>query len=1017
MLNFAKGELTPAMYARTDTAGYQAALRKAKNMNVLRQGGVQNRPGTVFVSTVKDSSKRTRLIPFVFGTDQTYVLEFGNGYMRVYKNGLKVRVEIGNPDVVSVTLPNIVEVTGHGLANGTTISFTGMEVSIPALAPEVEFLVDNANVNDFEITYPDGSPVNMVPTGFPYTGGGLVLIPYEIVSPYTEAQIPDIQFVQSRNVLYMVQKGHPPQKLTRNADDDWEFSELLFTPDSPAPTAMSLHYYTAFPSTVVATFPALPAVPGNTGAYAGQPLATPGSEYTQFPADANFAEPEYIVTAVDQDSGIESQPAPGCRGFFFGFASPPSYQSIYSSNVQQRSIISTTSANPMVATISNPVLLQADYRDDDIVRITGTGNTQLDGKVFKINVISPTQIEFPDIDATALPSLAGLMVGLITRGNTLVLAAAYDEPFYGAPGYFSRGPLHVQWGAPAVAGNYVYNLYKRASNGDFGLLASTTDLIFGDTGLVEPDTTKQPKEYINFTGGSNWPSVIGAYQQRLLLANTTDKPETIWASAIGDFEEFSPRPNSAADDEPFNFQIYGRDANPVRHLIDLGSLVVLTDRGEWNIQGGASGALTPTEINARQQGYYGSSKLTPIVVGRNLIFLQARQSKIRELFPDFTVSGFRGGDLSIYSNHLFDGFTFVDMCYKQEPSSQVWMARSDGKFLSMTYIPEEQMVAWTPHETDGEIEALCSVPEGIEDVVYAIVRRNISGIQWRFIERMSSRFISDIVQSNFMDSTLFYDGRNTRDIVFAVGGTPTNSFPVLLTANGPTPQLFTPGMVGDAIIFTFTTGKTIRFVLEEYFDSQQMNARAERSTTAEELAEIIAGEATWALAVDEVHGLWHLEGKEVSVYADGAVVHSASEGYVTVVDGSITLNKQYAYIRVGLPYFSDVETLDIDSGAPGSTGADKLMFTSKLSLQVLETRGVYAGTVEPTGDDPLQNLTEFPGRLAQDFGSTPDLKTGIMMKAVDARWAFGGRVFIRQVDPLPMTILSIIPAGLFPVGG
>ncbi|MCL7707073.1 hypothetical protein M8368_27265, partial [Enterobacter kobei] len=69
---------------------YQVALRKCDNFIVRQYGGVENRPGTRFVGQAKYSNKKCRLIPFQFSTVQTYALEFGDGYMRVIKDGAYV---------------------------------------------------------------------------------------------------------------------------------------------------------------------------------------------------------------------------------------------------------------------------------------------------------------------------------------------------------------------------------------------------------------------------------------------------------------------------------------------------------------------------------------------------------------------------------------------------------------------------------------------------------------------------------------------------------------------------------------------------------------------------------------------------------------------------------------------------------------------------------------------------------------------------------------------------------------
>ena len=84
--NFTAGELSPLLYARTDLAKYANGAKTLLNAIVQPHGGVTRRPGTRFVATVKDSSKPVRLAPFQFSTEQAYVLEFGDRYLRFFRN-------------------------------------------------------------------------------------------------------------------------------------------------------------------------------------------------------------------------------------------------------------------------------------------------------------------------------------------------------------------------------------------------------------------------------------------------------------------------------------------------------------------------------------------------------------------------------------------------------------------------------------------------------------------------------------------------------------------------------------------------------------------------------------------------------------------------------------------------------------------------------------------------------------------------------------------------------------------
>lgn len=84
--HFDGGELSPLLYGRVDSDRYKGALALCKNWIATLQGGLPRRPGTMFIDAVKDSTKKTRVIPFKFSTTQAYMLEFGNNYVRIYAN-------------------------------------------------------------------------------------------------------------------------------------------------------------------------------------------------------------------------------------------------------------------------------------------------------------------------------------------------------------------------------------------------------------------------------------------------------------------------------------------------------------------------------------------------------------------------------------------------------------------------------------------------------------------------------------------------------------------------------------------------------------------------------------------------------------------------------------------------------------------------------------------------------------------------------------------------------------------
>lgn len=95
--NFAAGEFSPRMRGRTDFNRYRNAVAQQLNFTTMLQGGATRRPGTHYVAPVKDSADSTRLIPFSFSTGESYILEFGDLYVRFYRDGAQLESAPSTP--------------------------------------------------------------------------------------------------------------------------------------------------------------------------------------------------------------------------------------------------------------------------------------------------------------------------------------------------------------------------------------------------------------------------------------------------------------------------------------------------------------------------------------------------------------------------------------------------------------------------------------------------------------------------------------------------------------------------------------------------------------------------------------------------------------------------------------------------------------------------------------------------------------------------------------------------------
>ncbi|EPY03488.1 phage protein [Magnetospirillum fulvum] len=358
-------------------------------------------------------------------------------------------------------------------------------------------------------------------------------------------------------------------------------------------------------------------------------------------------------------------------------------------------------------------------------------------------------------------------------------------------GWPAGGKVTISW--TAVTGCTQYKVYKN-DNGIYGFLGVTESTSFNDKNVTADVSLTPPGSRNPFTGAGTYPSTVEFYEQRLYWASSDTAPRTVWGSVVSSFTNLNvSRP--ARDDEAVTFTIEGGQVNEVRHLIPLGDMIALTSDAEWRVSGGGSGnPITPSSIKVKPQSYCGASHVRPIVIGNTILYVQDKGSIVRDLAYKLEVDGFTGSDLSVLSNHLFEGRQIVDWAYAQVPHSIVWAVRDDGVLLGLTYMREHEVWGWHRHDTDGAFESVCVVSEGAEDILYAVVRRTIGGQTRRYIERLHERSWQSIEDAFCVDSGLTYSGAPVTT-VSGLDHLEGKTVAILADGDALTPQVVSGGKV------------------------------------------------------------------------------------------------------------------------------------------------------------------------------------------------------------------------------
>lgn len=855
---FTAGELSPALWARVDLAKYQGGLKIAKNVFVHAHGGASNRSGFEFMGRTRGSAPAV-LIPFIFDaeTNQTYNLEFSNQRMRVYRAGFPVLNAAKTITAVSQASAGVVTSAAHGYSNGDEIVVAGI-AGMTGLNNR-NFIVRNATTNTYSLEDLHGNPVNT--TGMPaYGSGGTARRLYEITTPYATAHLSKLVFAQESDVMYLTHQDYAPRKLSRLADDNWTLAIPTFAPAMARPANLTASAY-----------------------------------YKRQSGDS--ANLEYKVTSLSA-TGAESA------------ASSSVTVNVQYENEDGRRVRLTWGA---VTGAENYRV----YRSDDAIGILAdTPNNSIELEQTQYVGDGHPVPSVADSGAPATPTgLAGSIVfGKLLRYKVSAISDDTGEESLPSTAVSVRNDMSFQgnsnslfWDAVPGAGSYV--LY-RLDNGRYGYIGTSETLTFVDENIT-PDLSSGPQEGNNpFNSADNYPACVNFFEQRLAMGGTKTVPSGVWLGQSANYENFgSASPVKASD--AITFRIRSREKNEVRALIETRGLGVFSSAAEFTVSGGSEDFLSPSNVNVKRQGNRGSSSLQPIAVGDVMLFSRARGGVVQDFSYEFANDNFVGRDLTIMSRHLFKNRKIVSWAYAQAPYSIVWAILDNGMCVSLTYLREHDVWAWTRHETDGFFEGVNVVPEGEEDAVYFIIRRTVGDNSQRYIERMHTRTFAESKDAFFVDSGLSYEGSP--------------------------------------------------------------------ATT--------------------ISGLHHLEGRTLVALADGNVVKG-----LIVTNGAITLPNAASVVHAGLAYEAMLKTLDIDLGMVQGLGSTqgRQKSVGSITLRVEETRGIWAGPSET-------KLTELKQRQFENWDEAIRLATGDVEITPTPDWTKGGTMVIKQFDPLPMTILAILP--------
>lgn len=988
-VSFSAGEVSPPLYARTDLARYSIGARTVRNFVPMRQGGVTNRPGTEFVSKTFNQNQSVRLMPFIFnqtGDGQSYTLEFGDHYIMFYQNGGNVTYSPVAITGVTKANPAVVISPAHGLSNGDFVFISGVH-GMTTLNNDF-FFVYNVTANTFSLKdlnpFVYGQPVDSS-TFSAYTFGGTVAKLLRIASPYAQSDLDTLAHGQSGDILTIVHPSYPIQELRRASSLSWSITS--------------------------------------------QPLQNVGplQNASVFGGGAGINQYFYYVTGVDKEGD----------------------ETVLSS------IIAVTSGLTAARGPSNPI----------IVSWVPVGTQAVYYKVFVSVVLGgvpgyigkTTQLSFTDIgvdpDFSQQPPVLNSKIGIGAGNYPSCVGFVQQRRCFGAT---NNNPLGFWMSRTGSYDNFNIESVPDDSSPIFGSLAGEevnklnhiTELKFmlmltagaelfvqgNGSGVVTPSAVNASTQ-----------SQYGSSPLKVLKAGSN----LIFNQALG----------SAIRDFAFDFAIDGYRGNDLTifasHLFDGYEIV------DWCYQ------KVPDSIiwAVRSDGV-----LLSCTYIREQEVLAWAKHDLRGGFAEKVTAIPENGNYAVYVTVRRQIFYTNKWLFIERISSRLWtdaidasyldcFIKYDGRNTSVTAVHTEPYITITTNVNDGlsftvgGTDYLGVIPAGtyyLDTLCTAVAAamnaaHNNSYVCGVLISNNgSSRFSmnNDGTPANLnnvpTDPNYARSAWTTLGFMIANGGGPVwfgQSSPgtyisddtaytqqMVLKASNAT---FLPDMVGQSIFINDAQweatqgvkGTQIRFLIQSYIDTTHVVVIPNRSVPARFQGYTFT---TWAVALKNVTGLKYLFGQTVSVWADRYVVGSplnnqVSNMYTVDFFGNLTLDKWYSVIFIGLPMISDLQTLDVLNPS-GEVSLAQRKRIPEILAYVYNTRTFFAGSENPdenpnnTDDDLLFQLEEFKrGSSMTDYDQQPELVTDQDYVISTSQQNKNGRVFIRNVDPCPVSILAVKP--------
>lgn len=731
---FTGGEISAEVANRVDLDKYQLAVLQAYNCLIKPHGPIYRRPGMKYMARTKYSDKACILVPFN-GTDSTdYLLEIGEKYIRVHKNGLYINIEVVTPYTADI-LQDL-----RFVQSADTMFIASGKYPVKQFA---RYSDTDWRFADFEITdmYFDESTSLENYSGISYTVPGTYQFQPTVTGEY-QIDIAGAGGGGGGGVKYSKPSNHGyhyycvgggaggnGERIIKTVTLSKDTSYTVIVGSGGAGGSGKGSYGTASSGGNGGNSTACGLVGRGGGGGGGGSRESSGGSYqgTKGTQGATYGAGGGGIGGIAGTKYNDNSGKAGANGWV---------KILYTGNKELTPSGTTgditLTSNKNIFAGSKPgayIKLKQEIASKTVSTSNGTTERVRVGENWKV-------------------------ISHGTWSGSFAIEKSDDgESWKEYRKYTSKDDYN-----PSESGSVTEPVFLRAvctiTSGtctvDLTAMAYNAEGVVKLTEITSDSTAKAHVEKelgstdmtTNFLWGAwseefGYPQTLCFFQDRLCFGGTKKQPYMVWMSRPGDYGNFSVEKASGTvtDDSAVALAFVSRKQFKILHLIASTDLIVLTAGNEWTVSG--SDTVTPSKAVPKMQTTRGCSTVEPLMIGGRIVFVQGRGSTVRDMAYSYETDSYGGNDLTLLAKHIIENVQIVDSAYKQEPDSTIYFVRSDGTMACLSYIMEQKVYAWSTIETQGKIEAVAAVQEGDEDIIYLVVKREINGVTVRNIEYLA----------------------------------------------------------------------------------------------------------------------------------------------------------------------------------------------------------------------------------------------------------------------------------------